>query len=122
MKYLSLQADGSAISSFASDALEDLPVKSIGIEEQVKDIAGVVFIGSLSTLQVIFVCSLLRSGGSSTMNALLHTFFLALIMFPEEQAKAHAELDRVVGRDRLPDFDDQAQLPYLEALLKEIHR
>jgi len=47
---------------------------------------------------------------------------LAILTFPEAQAKAHAELDRVVGRDRLPDFDDHSQLPYLDALLKEIQR
>ena len=47
---------------------------------------------------------------------------MAILTFPEAQAKAHAELDRVVGRDRLPDFDDHSQLPYLDALLKEIQR
>lgn len=31
-------------------------------------------------------------------------------------------MDRVIGLDRLPNFNDRAQLPYLDALLKEVHR
>ncbi|TBU29144.1 cytochrome P450 [Dichomitus squalens] len=34
----------------------------------------------------------------------------------------HEELDRVVGRNRLPTFDDQASLPYLDAFVKELNR
>ena len=36
--------------------------------------------------------------------------------------KAQAELDAVVGPHRLPDFGDQASLPYVNALLKEVLR
>lgn len=49
-------------------------------------------------------------------------FFLAMAMFPEVQRKAQAELDAVVGHDRLPTFKDQASLPYVNALLKELLR
>jgi len=42
--------------------------------------------------------------------------------YPEIQAKAQAELDAVVGRDRLPSFDDRANLPYINALCKELLR
>lgn len=43
-------------------------------------------------------------------------------MFPEAQRKAQAELDAVVGPDRLPDFADQKSLPYVSALMKEVLR
>lgn len=43
-------------------------------------------------------------------------------MHPEAQAKAQAELDAVVGRDRLPDFGDYDSLPYILATMKEIMR
>ncbi|KAI0278792.1 cytochrome P450 [Russula aff. rugulosa BPL654] len=33
-----------------------------------------------------------------------------------------AELDAVMGRDRLPTFDDRPRLPYIEALCKELMR
>ena len=61
-------------------------------------------------------------GGFGTTIAVLHTFFLAMTLFPDAQAKAHEEIDRVMGRDRLPEFDDEQDLPYLGALMKEVHR
>ena len=45
-----------------------------------------------------------------------------MAMHPEVQRKAQEELDRVIGGDRLPAFEDQASLPYLNALLKEVLR
>ena len=38
---------------------------------------------------------------------------------PRIQAKAHAQLDLVVGHDRLPVFSDRPQLPYIEAIIME---
>lgn len=61
-------------------------------------------------------------GGSSTTVALMHTFILAMLAFPECQSKAQAELDRVVGQNRLPELSDKDSLPYLSALYKEVHR
>lgn len=37
---------------------------------------------------------------------------LAMLMHPEMQERAQAEIDAVVGSDRLPNFDDRAQLPF----------
>ncbi|KAH9994259.1 cytochrome P450, partial [Russula vinacea] len=48
--------------------------------------------------------------------------FLALVLFPEVQRRAQAELDVAIGRDRLPAFDDRPRLPYIEALCKELLR
>ena len=52
----------------------------------------------------------------------LESFFLAKAMHPDVQHKAQDELDRVVGNDRLPTFEDRSSLPYLSALLKEVLR
>ena len=43
-------------------------------------------------------------------------------LFPEIQRKAQAELDIVVGPDRLPDFGDRESLVYLDAVIKEALR
>jgi cytochrome P450 len=43
-------------------------------------------------------------------------------LYPDVQRRAHAELDTVVGRGRLLDFDDRGKLPYLGAILKETLR
>jgi cytochrome P450 len=47
---------------------------------------------------------------------------LAMIAYPETQSRAHAELDAVVGRERLPTFADYPHLPYVRAMVKEILR
>jgi cytochrome P450 len=47
------------------------------------------------------------------------TFLLTMVLFPEVQKRVQAELDAVVGRKRLPNFEDRASLPYLEATIKE---
>src|SRR6266403_4336806 len=52
----------------------------------------------------------------------MHSLFLALVLFPQVQRRAQAELDAVIGRDRLPTFDDRPRLPYVEALCKELMR
>lgn len=52
----------------------------------------------------------------------ISSLFLALTLFPRVQKRAQAELDDVIGRDRLPTFDDKARLPYIEALCKELLR
>ena len=36
--------------------------------------------------------------------------------------KAQEELDRVVGKDRLPEFSDRDDLPYIDAVVKELLR
>ena len=47
---------------------------------------------------------------------------LALSLNPGAQEKAQAELDAVVGPDRLPDFEDRASLVYVNAIIKEALR
>ena len=47
---------------------------------------------------------------------------MTMALHPEVQRKAQAELDEVVGKERLPDFDDLDSLPYVQAVLKELLR
>jgi cytochrome P450 len=47
---------------------------------------------------------------------------LAMLAYPETQARAQAELDAVVGRSRLPTFADYPHLPYIRAMVKELLR
>lgn len=47
---------------------------------------------------------------------------LAMIKYPEVQAKAQRELDRVLGPGHLPSFGDEDSLPYLTAIVKECLR
>jgi cytochrome P450 len=52
----------------------------------------------------------------------LLVFLLAMVLYPEVQAKAQAEIDQVVGKDRLPDFNDRPMLPYMDAIMRETLR
>lgn len=45
-----------------------------------------------------------------------------MAMFPEVQKRAQAELDAVIGDERLPDFNDFDSLPYIDAVVKETLR
>ncbi|KAI0045440.1 cytochrome P450 [Auriscalpium vulgare] len=62
------------------------------------------------------------SAGSDTTVSAIYSLFLAMTIYPEVQRKAQAEIDALVGNDRLPTFADRAQLPYVEALISEILR
>ena len=44
------------------------------------------------------------------------TVFLAMVLYPEVQRKAQEEIDKVVGKDTLPTFDDMESLPYVKAV------
>ncbi|KAJ6585742.1 cytochrome P450 [Mycena capillaripes] len=60
--------------------------------------------------------------GADTTVSVVTAYFLAAAMNPEMQAKAHAEIDAVVGPNRLPTFEDRTSLPYIEAICKELYR
>ncbi|KAI0700157.1 cytochrome P450 [Cerioporus squamosus] len=61
------------------------------------------------------------AGADSTFATLL-SFFMAMAMHPEVQEKAQAELDAVVGPDRLPEHGDRESLPYVNVVAKEALR
>lgn len=52
----------------------------------------------------------------------LFTFMLAMARNTDVLKKAQEEIDRVVGNERLPDFNDRESLPYVNALLEEVYR
>jgi cytochrome P450 len=41
---------------------------------------------------------------------------------PDVQKRAQQEIDSVVGRNRLPTYDDWESLPYVEAVMREVLR
>ncbi|KAJ7817730.1 cytochrome P450 [Mycena leptocephala] len=69
-----------------------------------------------------WAASAILAGGSSTTASQLEAFFLAMSVYPDVQAAAQRELDRVLGPDRLPDVSDRPNLPYMNAVCKEVLR
>ncbi|PPR05573.1 hypothetical protein CVT24_002791 [Panaeolus cyanescens] len=62
------------------------------------------------------------AASETTMSATL-SFIAHMARNPEVQAKAHAELDAVLGvGGRLPTFEDRKSTPYVEAIYRELMR
>ncbi|KAG6887478.1 hypothetical protein C0992_012106 [Termitomyces sp. T32_za158] len=45
-----------------------------------------------------------------------------MVLYPGVQVRAQGEIDAVIGTDRLPEFEDRKNLPYLESILQEVLR
>ena len=60
--------------------------------------------------------------GSDTTGATIESFLIFMLGEPECLRKAKEEIDRVVGPGRLPTFEDEPELPYFVACLKETLR
>lgn len=51
---------------------------------------------------------------------MLSAFFLAVTLYPSVLKKGQAEIDAVVGNDRLPTMGDRDALPYVNAICTEL--
>ncbi|KIK00846.1 hypothetical protein K443DRAFT_678870 [Laccaria amethystina LaAM-08-1] len=60
--------------------------------------------------------------GSDTCSASMQNAVYCLINFPHVLKKAQEEIDRVVGKERAPDWADLPNLPYVLAFIEEVHR
>ncbi|KAF8814867.1 cytochrome P450 [Phlegmacium glaucopus] len=98
-------AAGNAVPSFVSTALADGNSLS---HEDIEDLK--------------FTASSMYGGGADTTVSAEYAFFLAMVLYPDVQKKAQAELDSVIGEGRLPGFADQSRLPYISALVTEVLR
>ncbi|KAF2809407.1 cytochrome P450 [Mytilinidion resinicola] len=76
----------------------------------------------IDDLLAAYTCGGLVEAGSETTATTLNNWVLAMVLFPETAKKAQEEIDRVVGSDRLPDWNDEQQLPYVRGMVKEILR
>lgn len=62
------------------------------------------------------------AGGIDTTATTLEWLFYILANYPETQRKMQKELDSVIGPDRLPDYEDRNDLPYIQAVILELFR
>ncbi|KAI0945930.1 hypothetical protein AcV7_010042 [Taiwanofungus camphoratus] len=101
-------ASGTASPSFTASLLEETWNSGKLTEEDEDDIKG--------------AAGVLYGAATDTTGAVLATFILAMVLHPEVYKRAQEEIDRVIGSERLPDFDDREALPYLECVIKEVLR
>lgn len=76
----------------------------------------------MSEMELAWDLGILCDAGVETTNIQLQIFILACLAHPEFIAKAQKELDNVVGSDRLPEFEDIDNLPYVQAVVEENFR
>ncbi|KDR82227.1 hypothetical protein GALMADRAFT_59888 [Galerina marginata CBS 339.88] len=99
--------EGTAIPSLVSDFLERKYSVGASIEEEemIKNVASTVY-----------------GGASDTTISSTGTFLYAMAANPDVQKKGQAEIDLVIGSNRLPVFEDRQSLPYVEAIYREVMR
>ncbi|KAF8814859.1 cytochrome P450 [Phlegmacium glaucopus] len=98
-------AAGNAVPSFVSTGIADENSLS---HEDIEDLK--------------FTASSMYGGGADTTVSAEYPFFLAMVLYPDVQKRAQAELDSVIGEGRLPGFTDQSRLPYTNALVTGVLR
>ncbi|KAG9693583.1 putative cytochrome P450, partial [Aureobasidium melanogenum] len=69
--------------------------------------------------QAAYITGTLLEAGSDTTASTLYAFVQAMLLFPAVQKKAQEEIDRVVGKDRLPTMEDEPNLQYIRGCVKE---
>uniref|UniRef100_A0A8D3CZS5 Cytochrome P450, family 1, subfamily B, polypeptide 1 n=1 Tax=Scophthalmus maximus TaxID=52904 RepID=A0A8D3CZS5_SCOMX len=57
-----------------------------------------------------------------TLSTALQWIILILVKYPEMQVRLQQEVDKLVGRSRLPSIEDQPQLPFIMAFVYEVMR
>ncbi|KAG7086779.1 hypothetical protein E1B28_002709 [Marasmius oreades] len=105
--------EGDTVPCFATRNLEKFKLSPTSsndssesvMEEVIKDCAANSFLAAAET----------------TVSAIL-SFILAMMLNPQIQARAQKELDEITDSNRLPDFTDRANLPYIDAVLSETLR
>ncbi|KAG2366026.1 cytochrome P450 [Suillus spraguei] len=76
----------------------------------------------LTDIEMAFLSGVLFSAGTETTAIAICIALMAAAHFPEEQAKVQAEIDAVIGKERVPTFADKPSLPRLEAFVSETFR
>ncbi|KAI0358999.1 cytochrome P450 [Trametes cingulata] len=71
---------------------------------------------------IMFTATQVYTGGADTGFSTLASFILLMLEHPDIQLRAQAEIDCVIGSDRLPSYEDRESLPYVDAIMTEVLR
>ncbi|KAJ3900492.1 cytochrome P450 [Lentinula edodes] len=97
----------------AGEYVPDCLVKTL-IENQEKE--------KLDWEDLCMLSAVFTLGGVHSTSGIIQWFLALIPSHPEVTLRAQEELDRVVGRDRLPTAEDEDNLPYIRAIIKEVQR
>ncbi|KAF7419468.1 hypothetical protein PC9H_002058 [Pleurotus ostreatus] len=107
--------DGSAVPSLTQELLSMEKDDISDFEQSVKWATGSMY-GAGAESARLFDLSVGRT------YATLLVFVLAMALHPKVQLQAQKEIDEVIGSQRLPGIADKAQLPFVNAVIKETIR
>ncbi|KAE8389473.1 cytochrome P450 [Aspergillus alliaceus] len=88
----------------------------------VKHVRGLKGVETVSEHELVFVFGSIYQAGVDIMTSSLRLFLMACILHPEAVSAAQEELQRVLGNNRLPNFKDMDNLPFIDAFIKEVLR
>uniref|UniRef100_A0A674ISK3 Cytochrome P450 2D15 n=1 Tax=Terrapene triunguis TaxID=2587831 RepID=A0A674ISK3_9SAUR len=71
---------------------------------------------------LIFTVFDMFGAATETTTVTLCWALLYMLRYPDVQRRVHEEIDKVIGRDRSPDIEDQVNLPYTNAVIYETQR
>ncbi|KAJ5861082.1 cytochrome P450 oxidoreductase OrdA-like [Penicillium soppii] len=101
------------VPSYVSNLIEQNMLKSEGNE---------VIVSAEDEEAIKWTAVSLYAAGSDSTVAIIESVICALVMFPEVVKRAQEEIDQAVGSDRLPNFEDRINLPYVDGIIKEAWR
>ncbi|KAK7683862.1 hypothetical protein QCA50_013240 [Cerrena zonata] len=76
----------------------------------------------LDPIETAWLAGMMFGAGAEALAATFGYFVLAMVLYPNVQAKLRAEIESIVGQSRLPKFSDVKSMPYLHACIKETMR
>jgi hypothetical protein len=77
---------------------------------------------TMAPLELAYDVGIVYEAGSDTTTMALEVFTMAAVVYPAVVRKAQRELDSVIGSERLPSFSDKTNLPFIDAIVKEVLR
>ncbi|XP_039763878.1 probable cytochrome P450 303a1 [Pararge aegeria] len=76
-------------------------------------------VNTYSEGQLVAICMDMFMAGTETTNKSMSFCFSYLVREQDVQKKAQEEIDRIVGKNRMPCLDDRPHMPYNEAIVQE---
>ncbi|KAA1470220.1 cytochrome P450 [Dentipellis sp. KUC8613] len=95
--------------------------KSI-VHDAIRDAGGIDGVSKEDEEDICGLAGILYAAGQETTIAAVTAFVLNMVLNPDVQRKAQEEIDTNIASDRPLTLDDRPDLPYLEAILKELYR
>ncbi|CAL1703919.1 unnamed protein product [Somion occarium] len=72
--------------------------------------------------KIAYLIGTLMVAGADTTAVYLRFFVACMATYSDVQARAQQEIDSVIGSSRTPEVDDIDSLPFLKAVINEVHR